>query len=118
MLPWWQAHMSEFTSWEDVKAEARRLDPTWDDPERIEERRQIREQMMASVTGARLADVRKQLGMTQAQLGEASSLARARISQIEHGEAVSLDVLRKYVAGLGGRVEIVARIGTVRLDLV
>jgi DNA-binding XRE family transcriptional regulator len=109
--------MSEFTDWADVEAEARRLDPTWDEPERVERRREMREQMLASVTGARLAEIRKQLGITQVQLAKASGLSQARISQIEHGEVVSLDVLRTYVAGLGGQVEVIARIGDVQLNV-
>jgi transcriptional regulator with XRE-family HTH domain len=67
--------------------------------------------MLATISGARLADARKQLGLTQAQLAQATGLSQARISQIENGKAVSLDVLRTYVTGLGGRVEVVARIG-------
>jgi len=109
--------MTEFTSWENVKAETRRLDPSWDDPERVERRRAMSDQMMASVSGARLADVRRQLGMTQVQLGKATGLTQARISQIERGDTVSLDALRKYVAGLGGQVEVTARVGDIRIDL-
>ena len=82
-----------------------------------EQRALMREQMLASVSGARLADIRKQLGMTQVQLGKATGLSQARISQIENGDAVSLDVLRTYVAGLGGQVEIVARIGDISLNV-
>ncbi len=36
---------------------------------------------------------------------------KSGISQIENGKAVSHDVLRSYVTGLGGHVEIVARFG-------
>jgi transcriptional regulator with XRE-family HTH domain len=109
--------MSEFTNWRDVKAKARELDPTWDDPARVEQRRQIRDQMMASVSGARLAELRKQLGMTQVQLGKATGLTQARISQIEHGQAVSLDALRTYIAGLGGQIDVVARVGGIQINL-
>ncbi|GIF24182.1 DNA-binding XRE family transcriptional regulator [Actinoplanes tereljensis] len=109
--------MSDFTDWRDVKAKAREIDPHWDDADRLEQRALMREQMLASISGARLADIRKQLGMTQVQLGAATGLSQARISQIENGGAVSLDVLRTYVAGLGGQVEIVARIGDISLNV-
>lgn len=65
----------------------------------------------SSSHGAQLAEIRKQLGLTQARLSVTTGLPRGRISQIECGETVSLDVLRAYVAGLGGEVDVIARIG-------
>jgi DNA-binding XRE family transcriptional regulator len=109
--------MTNFVSWDDVKAKARAADPTWDNPERTEQRRQNRTEMLAAVHGTRLADLRKQFGMTQVQLGQATGLSQARISQIENGTEVSLDVLRTYVTGLGGQVEVVVRVGDVRLSV-
>lgn len=109
--------MSEFTDWREVKAKARELDPQWDDADRVARRALMREQMLASVSGARLAEIRKKLGMTQAQLGVATGLSQARISQIEKGDAVSIAVLRTYVAGLGGQVDVVARIGDISLNV-
>jgi DNA-binding XRE family transcriptional regulator len=109
--------MTESVSWREVREKARSIDADWDSPERVENRRQIREEMIASVSGAKLAGIRKQLGMTQAQLAKATGLSQARISQIENGEMVSLTVLRTYVAGLGGRLEIVASIGDIRLNV-
>lgn len=109
--------MTKAANWRDVKAKARAADPDWDSADRIARRGQMREQMLAKVSGARLAEIRKQLGMTQAQLGEATGLSQARISQIESGDAMTLDVLRAYVAGLGGHVEVVARIGDIQLDV-
>lgn len=77
----------------------------------------MREQVLASVTGARPAEIRRQLGITQVQPGKASGLRQARISQIEHGKVAGLDVLRTHVAGLGGQVEVIARIGDVQLNV-
>jgi DNA-binding XRE family transcriptional regulator len=109
--------MTDAVRWEDVKAKARAIDPTWDNDERVAQRREIREQMLASVSGAKLAEIRHQLGLTQTQLAEASGLSQARISQIEHGEAVGLESLRAYVVGLGGHLDIVARIGNIQLNV-
>jgi hypothetical protein len=39
-------------NWRDVRAKARSVDPAWDNPERVERRRQIRDEMIASVNGA------------------------------------------------------------------
>lgn len=104
-------------SWRDVKAKARAVDPEWDSPERVTRRGQMREQLLASVSGHQLAEIRKQLGMTQAQLAQAAGLSQARISQIENGEVTSLETLRAYVTGLGGHLDIVARIGNIHLNV-
>ncbi|MEU7569887.1 helix-turn-helix transcriptional regulator [Micromonospora sp. NPDC049240] len=109
--------MTDWANWRDVKAKAREVDPSWDGANRVARRSRLREQMLASVSGAQLAEIRKQLGMTQAQLAEAAGLSQARISQIEHGEIVSLETLRAYVTGLGGHLDVVARIGNIRLDV-
>lgn len=105
------------TSWRDVKAQARLADPRWDSAERVERRARLRQEMLASVSGAQLADIRKQLGLTQVQLAEATGLSQARISQIENGTATSLETLRAYVTGLGGHLDIVARIGNIHLNV-
>jgi len=109
--------MTEAANWRDVKAKARAIDPTWDNNERVARRQQMRGQMLAAVSGAQLAEIRKQLGLTQVQLAEATGLTQARISQIESGDAVGLDTLRAYVGGLGGHLDIVARIGNIQLNV-
>lgn len=109
--------MSSGSSWREVKAKARAVDPSWDSAERVARRGRMREDMLAAVSGAQLAEIRKQLGLTQVQLAEAAGLSQARISQIEHGEATSLESLRAYVTGLGGQLEIVARIGNIQLNV-
>ncbi|MEV0212711.1 helix-turn-helix transcriptional regulator [Micromonospora sp. NPDC050695] len=56
-------------------------------------------------------------GISPAQLAEAAGLTQARISQIESGGHTSLETLRAYVTGLGGHLEVVARIGNIPLDV-
>jgi DNA-binding XRE family transcriptional regulator len=109
--------MSTASNWRDVKATARAIDPAWDTAERVAQRARMREEMLASVSGAQLAEIRKQLGITQTELAETAGLTQARISQIENGKATSLDTLRAYVAGLGGHLDIVARIGNIHLNI-
>ncbi len=109
--------MSETANWREVKAKAREIDPQWESEPRVVRRARMREQMLASVSGAQLAEIRKQLGMTQAQLAEAAGLSQARISQIENGTATSLETLRAYVTGLGGHLDVVARIGNIHLNV-
>ncbi len=109
--------MSTAASWAEVKAKARKQDPQSDSETRRARRSQLREEIHARMAGARLAELRKEQGLTQVQLAAATGLSQARISQIENGKTVSLDVLRAYITGLGGQVEIVARIGPLRLDI-
>lgn len=109
--------MSAPSNWRDVKAKARAADPLWDTEERTVRRARMREEMLASVSGSQLAEIRKQLGLTQVELAETAGLTQARISQIENGNATSLDTLRAYVAGLGGHLDIVARIGNIHLNI-
>jgi DNA-binding XRE family transcriptional regulator len=109
--------MSAASNWRDVKAKARDADPTWDERERVQRRARMREEMLAAVSGAQLAEIRKQLGLTQVQLAQTAGLSQARISQIESGTATSLESLRAYVTGLGGHLDVVARIGNVQLNV-
>jgi DNA-binding XRE family transcriptional regulator len=109
--------MTGTSAWREVKAKARAADATWDAAERVTRREQMRAEMLATVSGTQLAEIRKQLGMTQTELAEVANLSQARISQIETGAATSLDTLRAYVTALGGHLDIVARIGNVQLDV-
>jgi DNA-binding XRE family transcriptional regulator len=109
--------MNTASNWRDVKAKARAADPEWDSADRTARRARMRDDMLASVSGAQLAEVRKRLGMTQAQLAEVAGLSQARISQIENGKATSLETLRAYVTALGGHLDIVVRIGNIHLNV-
>jgi len=44
--------MPDNVNWRGVKANARTTDPAWDSVERVERRRQMRHQMLASLSGA------------------------------------------------------------------
>lgn len=58
----------------------------------------------------RLAEIRKALETTQTELSNKTGIAQADISRVEHNlEAVQLRTLQRYVAGLGGELQIVAR---------
>jgi hypothetical protein len=47
--------VTEASNWRDVKAKARAAHPTWDGAGRVARRQQMREQMLASVSGAQRA---------------------------------------------------------------
>lgn len=100
----------EFSSWNDVRAKAAASAP------RPAAEREVGQagaavRQEAYVRGHQLAQMRKAAGLTQAQLAEALGVTQARISKIEHGEISGIDVVRAYVAALGGTVDIVATLG-------
>ena len=97
-------------NWREVRAEANL------DAERVAEHER---RMLAEVRAARLAEVRKQLEMTQTQLAERMHVSQARVSAIENGdvEAAEVGTLRNYIAALGGKLEIVANFGDHSLRL-
>jgi len=69
------------------------------------------ERREAYVRGHQLAEMRSAAGVMQAELAGARGVSQARVSKIEHGEISGIDVVRAYVAALGGTVDVVARLG-------
>jgi DNA-binding XRE family transcriptional regulator len=97
-------------NWREVRAEANL------DEEKVA---QHARRMIAEVRAARLAELRKQLKLTQSQLAERMHVSQARVSAIENGDVDAAEVatLKNYIAALGGRLEIVAEFGDQRLVL-
>ena len=75
--------MTEAANWRDVKAKARAIDRAWDSNDRVARRQQMREQMLAAVSGAQLAEIRQQLGLTQVQPGADAGSAHAGPQAVE-----------------------------------
>ena len=75
--------------------------------------------LLAQARGHQLAESRKQLGRAQRDIAAAMGVSVARVSQIEHGEVTSFDVIARYVEALGGRLDLVDDFGdrTVRLPV-
>jgi ribosome-binding protein aMBF1 (putative translation factor) len=73
--------------------------------------------LLAEARGHQLAEARKQCGLGQKDVAAQMGVSIARVSQIEHGEAASLDVIARYVEALGGRLDLIADFGdhTVRM---
>ncbi|MFC6061831.1 helix-turn-helix domain-containing protein [Streptomyces ochraceiscleroticus] len=74
-------------------------------------RARIRAENEARIRGHELAELRREAGMTQNGVAEALGVTQARISQIEHGQVDSLEVLRAYAAALGAEVSVIVRRG-------
>jgi transcriptional regulator with XRE-family HTH domain len=69
------------------------------------------ERREADIRGRQLAQMRKAVGVTQADLAKALGVSQARVSRIEHGDISGIDVIRAYVTALGGTIELIARLG-------
>ena len=65
----------------------------------------------------RLAEMRKRLGLTQAEVADRMNVRQERVSAIERAkvDASELRTLAAYIKALGGRMEIVADFGGERL---
>ncbi|HEV8561006.1 MAG TPA: helix-turn-helix transcriptional regulator [Actinophytocola sp.] len=74
----------------------------------VEQAERRRKSLLASQSGHRLAEERKQRGLTQAQLAEVMGVTPGRVSQIERGEVSTIDTIARYVQALGGRLDLVA----------
>ncbi|WP_433220841.1 helix-turn-helix domain-containing protein [Microtetraspora malaysiensis] len=75
--------------------------------------------LLAETRGHQLAEARKQLGLGQKDVAAAMGVSVARVSQIEHGEVTSLEVIARYVEALGARLDLVVDFGdrTMRLPV-
>ena len=65
--------------WEETKRRAREINPDWDSPERVAARERSREELRAEQRGYQLAQLRKNAGLTQAQVAAAMAVSRARV---------------------------------------
>jgi DNA-binding XRE family transcriptional regulator len=102
--------IDEYVKWADVKAKREALDPR-SPAERAVGTVLARERHEAYVRGHQLAEMRKAAGITQVALARQLGVSQARISKIEHGEVSGIDVVRTYVAALGGTLDLVATVG-------
>jgi DNA-binding XRE family transcriptional regulator len=100
-------------NWKDVRAE--RITT----PEAEARVAALKEEVRAEQRAYRLAEVRRQQGMTQLELADSLNISQAAVSSIERGELSrsELSTIRRYVEALGGKIEIVADFGDQRLIL-
>ena len=99
--------MTEHYRWETTLNERRRADPGIDDPARRAAARSIRN---ARDIGYRLAQMRKQRSMTQAEVARVMGVSQARVSRMEHGdiERMQVESIAAYVTAIGGHLRLVA----------
>ncbi|GAA3766226.1 XRE family transcriptional regulator [Plantactinospora mayteni] len=78
-----------------------------------------KERMRGEIRAARLAEMRQRHELSQTQLAERMGVSQARVSAIEKGELSTTEVgtISRYIAALGGHLEIVADFGDEKLVL-
>src|SRR6185295_1744086 len=71
----------------------------------------------AEILEMNLATLRRELGVTQIEAAKESGLGQSELSRIERRDDHMLSTLRRYVAGLGGELEVYAVVGGRRVRL-
>ena len=77
-------------------------------PEQLE---RLEQRTRKTLLNMRLRELRKIAGVTQASLAKRLKVSQGQISETENREDVLVSTLRRYVAALGGEIEVVARFG-------
>ena len=72
---------------------------------------EARHRNQAYIDGHRLAERRKALGLTQAEVAERMSVTKSRVSQVERGEVSTIEAVARYVQAIGGQIQISAVFG-------
>ena len=93
--------------WSDLKAS--RLNP--------EARARARARADAEILEMNLATLRRELGITQVEAADESGLGQSELSRIERRDDHMISTLRRYIAGLGGELEVYAVVGGRRVRL-
>ena len=77
-------------------------------PEQLE---RLGQRAQKTLLDMRLRELRRIAGVTQASLAKRLKVSQGQISETENREDVLVSTLRRYVAALGGEIEVVARFG-------
>ncbi|MFD9812885.1 helix-turn-helix domain-containing protein [Streptomyces sp. NPDC059080] len=90
--------MSGYTRWQDIRAEhvARAGGE--------EAVRAGKEELLAEMTGRRLAELRRTRGLTQQEVADRMGVTKGRVSQIEQGHLSGQKILARFAVALGGRL--------------
>ena len=84
------------------------------DPNRDARVRKLVEEELLEMS---LAELRRELGITQVQLAEAAEMQQSEVSRLEHSTDHLVSTLRRCVRALGGDIEIMAVVGGKRVRL-
>ena len=64
-----------------------------------------------------LAELRRELGLTQEQVASAAEMTQSELSKLERRDDHLVSTLRRYVESLGGELEVTAVVGKKRVKL-
>jgi hypothetical protein len=84
------------------------------EPERAE---RVRRRVEAELVEMSLGELRRELGVTQAQMAHAAEMNQGEVSRLERREDHLVSTLRRCVRALGGDIEITAVVGDKRVRL-
>lgn len=82
-----------------------------------EEIRQIDRKALEEMIEMDLRALRESAGKTQAEFAELSKMAQSELSKIERRDDHLVSTLRRFIEGLGGKLEISAVFGDTRITL-
>jgi DNA-binding XRE family transcriptional regulator len=88
-----------YVKWQDIRAE---FVARAGGEEAVERGKQ---ELLAQVTGYRLAELRKKRRMTQQEVADRMGVTKGRVSQIEKGKISGQEVLARYARALGGELQ-------------
>jgi transcriptional regulator with XRE-family HTH domain len=71
--------------------------------------RRVDERVRATLESMPLAEIRRAIGLTQAELAGSLDVAQGSVSKLENAADMYLTTLRKYVEALGGELNLTAR---------
>jgi len=93
----------------------------WDELRRLKfsenEIQQIDRDAVEELIEMDLRVLRESAGKTQAELAELTKLAQSELSKIERRDDHMVSTIRRFVEGLGGKIEINAVFGDTRITL-
>lgn len=94
-------------SWQDIRA--RRFTP--------DQLQQIDDAVEQELLEMDLRTLREAMGLTQEELAERIAITQSQLSKMERREDHRISTVRRYVAALGGELELVAVVGDKRIVL-
>ena len=94
-------------SWQDIRA--KKFTP--------DQLQQIDDAVEQELLEMDLRALREAMGLTQEELAERIAITQSQLSKMERREDHRISTVRRYVAALGGELEIVAVVGDKRIVL-
>lgn len=82
-----------------------------------ERRARIEREVQNQLVSMELRELRAEAGKTQAETAEIAEMTQAELSKLERRDDHLVSTLRRYVAALGGELEVVAVFGNKRISL-